>query len=67
MLCCIFLYLSFTGSLYLTIFVQQVFHEIEEKAELILDERGKTFVNILSLWKYHRSEIALLEDMKALQ
>jgi hypothetical protein len=51
----------------LTIFVQQVFHEIEEKAEFILDERGKTFVNILSLWKYHRSEIALLEDMKALQ
>jgi len=43
---------------------QQVLHEIEEKAELILDERGKLSLTVLSLLKYYSSEVVLLDRWK---
>ena len=44
--------------------VYQVLHEIEEKAELILDERSKFSHIVLNLLKHHTSEITLLGRWK---
>ena len=44
--------------------VYQVLHEIEEKAELILDERGKFSLIVLNLLKHRTSEITLLGKWK---